>query len=142
MDIDLVNKLSNLTFASYYNPSLNMVVVHFFNKGEDKNDVIAYLNHDMTWDVREIVDESAELDVMKSDDFLGESITITHERIGIFEQESKFDRFVRTAINSLLEKQKEEESLEMIDSCVEIILRHNSYDSQALSVSKVNQHLN
>jgi len=145
MDLDLVQKISNLAFASYYNPSLDLVVVHFFNKGENKNDIIAYLRHDMSWDVREILDETSELDVLESDGFLGEDITISHERIGIYEKSSNFDKFVRAAIDALTKKAEDEESLEMIDERVLRVLKGNAYDSgkeAGLFVSKTTKHLN
>lgn len=145
MDLDLVQKISNLAFASYYNPSLDLVVVHFFNKDESKNDIIAYLRHDMSWDVREILDETSELDTMESDGFLGEDITISHERIGIYNKGSNFDKFVRSAVDALLQKAKDEESLDMIDERVQRVLEDNSYEfgeKAGLFVSKAKKHLN
>lgn len=127
MDIDIVQRISGLTFACYYNPSLDLVVLHFFNKNENKNDVVAYLKHDMSWDVREIVDETSELDTMESDGFLGEDITISHERIGVFSSESNFDKFVRSAIDNLVQVQEDGESLQTVDERALRILQKNNY---------------
>jgi hypothetical protein len=105
MEIDLVEKVSNLTFGSFYNKSLECVVVHFFNKDDDKNDIVAYLAQDLTWDVREILDETSELDALKSDGFLGEIITISHKQLGIYKKDSNFDVFIRKAIFAMSENE-------------------------------------
>lgn len=122
MELEFINKLSNLAFASYFNPSLNKAIVHFFNEQEDKNDIVAYLNNDMSWDVREITDESSELSS------LGEMVMVTHKLISVCVKDSDFDKFIRLAIDSLLVAQgNEEESLKIIDERVAEILSNNSY---------------
>jgi len=123
MEIELLNKLSNLTFASYINQSLNMVVVHFFNKDEVKNDIVVYLKPNMHWDVREIIDESSELDTL-APQFFGEDVTITHELIDMFAPGSKFDNFIRISIN----KMAQAEEIMTVDDRILEILENNTYD--------------
>lgn len=121
--MELVNKIANLAFGAFYNESLDRVVVHFFNKDENKPDVVAYLLPNLAWDVREIVDEISELDPMEQDGFLGENITITHERLGIYSKGSDFDVFMRSAIEGM----SNQEELNTIDSRVLDILDSDSY---------------
>ena len=98
MEIALLNKLSDLTFYGFFDPSKGMVTVHFFNEANNKPDVIAYLREDMSWDVREIVDEQSELHSDK------EVVTILHEPLGIEEHGSQFDEFVRLGVTKLGEE--------------------------------------
>ena len=89
MEVELVNKISNLTFGAYYNESIDRVVVHFFNNEEKKPDIIAYLLPNKAWDIREVVDETSELD--STPPFLGETITITHEQLGIYSEDRDWE---------------------------------------------------
>jgi hypothetical protein len=92
MDLDLVNKISGLAVHGYYEPSKGTVVVHFFNNQDGKNDIIAYLKRNMSWDVREITNENATLYPDR------EIVEIHHAPIGIHVKGSKFDQFVRAAL--------------------------------------------
>ena len=95
MKTELVNRLSNLAFCGFYDPSKSMVTVHFFNETNDKPDVIAYLNKDMSWDIREIISEVSCLYEN------AETITINHNRLGIEEMGSAFDDFVRMGLEKM-----------------------------------------
>lgn len=131
MDEDFINKITNLTFAAYYNPSTELVCVHFFNKESDKNDIIAYLQKSMNWDVREITKEVTELDPDEPDIY-SEVTKVYHNKIGIFPPESKFDRFMRRAIVSLAQATIDnEEALDVIDGKVIEILEHNCYEDDS-----------
>ena len=121
MDIELVNRLSNLTLYGYYEPSKDMVIVHFFNKDEDKSDVIAYLKRDMSWDVREIVSEKSQLLPDK------ELVEITHSSLGVHNKESKFDQFVRNALLKMFSGQQDETPLREKNKMFRI-LEDNRYD--------------
>lgn len=92
MEIELINKISGLAIHGYYEPSKGMVMVHFFNNEGDKNDIIAYLKRNMSWDVREITNESATLYPDR------EVVEIHHTPVGIQEKGSTFDQFVRSAL--------------------------------------------
>lgn len=98
MDTKLLNKLSGLTFYGFYDPSKSMVTVHFFNEANDKPDMIAYLRNDMSWDVREIVEETSEL---QSD---REIVTILHKLLGIEGPGSQFDDFVRLGVTKVAQE--------------------------------------
>lgn len=98
MDTQLLNKLSNLTFCGFYDPSKELITVHFFNETENKPDIIAYLKHDMSWDVREIIEECSKLYDNK------EVITILHKLLSIEETGGKFDEFVRLGLTKMAEK--------------------------------------
>lgn len=121
MDLDLVNKLSNLTMYGYYDPSKDMVVVHFFNKDEQKSDILAYLRKNMSWDVREIVDEKAQLFANK------EVIELTHKNLGVFEKDSNFDKFIRTSLMKITN----EKNIDVIKEQNKMfrILEENQYDN-------------
>ena len=121
MDMELINKLSNLALYGYYEPSKDMVVVHFFNKDEDKPDIIAYLKRNMSWDIREIKEEKSQLLSDK------EVVEISHTNLGIYEKDSKFDQFVRKALFKVFDSQKDEKPLREINKMFRI-LEDNRYD--------------
>ena len=124
MEVELINKMSDLTFGCYFNESLDMIVTHFFNKDIDKPDLIAYLKHDMSWDVREIVDEVSELD--DYDGIHGETITITHEQLGIYDKNSSFSSFMKKSIQQM----SENEGVVAISERIMEVLENNSYDKE------------
>jgi hypothetical protein len=74
-----------------------MVMVHFFNKDEQKADIVAFLKKNMTWDVREIVGEKSQLLADK------EIIEVFHKHIGTFEKGSKFDEFVKASLLKMID---------------------------------------
>jgi len=98
MEITLLNKISNLEFCGYYDPSKNRVSVHFFNQQEEKPDIIAFLNRDMSWDIREIISETSVLYDNK------EIITVEHMSIGTHLKDSDFDKFVRVGLAGMAKK--------------------------------------
>lgn len=89
-----MNKLTNLTFYGFYDPSKDMVMVHFFNSKESKPDIVAYLNNKQ-WDVREIVSETAHLYDHT------EVINIRHNPLCKEDMGSKFDEFVRKGLYAM-----------------------------------------
>lgn len=121
MNTKLFNKISNLAFHGFYDPSKKLVTVHFFNERENKSDIIAYLLPSMTWDIREIINESSTLypDC--------EVVTISHKCIGIENYGSPFDEFVRLGLEKLAKKvHGESVNLSQIDPMFEI-LETNEY---------------
>ena len=121
MDIELLNKISTLNFQGYYDPSKQMVAVHFFNSQADKSDIIAFLNRDMSWDVREIISETSTLYADK------EIIVVEHKSISTQPKGSDFDNFVRVGIESMDREffGEEEKDLESKDIVLKIL--NNGY---------------
>lgn len=122
MNIDLLNKISNATIYGYYDPSLKLVTVWFYNSG--KANVVAYLMKDMRWDIREITDERSKLFEDK------EIITISHKPIEKQTKNSEFDQVVRSALNKSLEEAEasgKEKSANI--ELMKIVLDNNSYDN-------------
>jgi hypothetical protein len=116
MTKELVERLANLSLLGYYDESLKLLCVHFFEEG-DKQDLMAYLRADLSWELREVVSESAVL----YDD--RELVTIIHSALGSFEAGSKFDQFVR----EMLAKQLTSEGL-IKDDIMEGILKNGYQD--------------
>jgi hypothetical protein len=109
-------------FYGFYDPSKDIITVHFFNEEQSKPDVIAFLNRNMTWDVREIVGEKSELFDDK------EVVTITHKKIVECEHGGDFDKFVRKGINEMTREAKEK-GLDYTDSDKMLkILEYNNYN--------------
>lgn len=120
--IELLNKISNLSFHGFYDPSKDKITVHFFNETEKKNDIIAFLNRNMTWDVREIVKESSELFDDK------EVIIIDHLKICTCEHNGDFDKFVRKGLIEM-SKQIEEGGINYFNTDIMLkILEYNNYN--------------
>jgi len=121
MNTELLNKISKLAFYGFYDPSKNIITVHFFNEQENKSDVIAYLLNDMSWDVREITNETSTL----HNDH--ESITIFHNCLGLEKINSQFDTFVRLGLEKMAkEVHGEDADLTKIDIMFEIF-KKNEY---------------
>ena len=119
--MNMLEKISKLMFYGFYDPSKDLVTVHFFNDKENKPDIIAFLKHDMSWDVREIINETSVL----NDD--GETVTILHKKLALCKPDSNFDKFVRKGLFEMA-KQAEEKDSNLIknDKMLEI-LKSNSY---------------
>ena len=96
MKEDFISRISNLTLFGYYDISKDLVVVHFFNKDEDKPDVVAFLKRNMSWDVREITGEKATLFPDK------EIVEITYNQIDTFDKGSKFDQMIRNSLTKMV----------------------------------------
>jgi hypothetical protein len=125
MDLELLNKLSNLSLYGFYDPSKGLVTVHFFNQGDViKSDIIAYLKRDMSWDIREIVEERSTL----YDD--REEVVIQHKVLCIEPKFGQFDKFVRSALIGAYEKAKKEIiNLESADKMFAILLSYSYGDN-------------
>lgn len=130
MEAELLNKLSGMTWRYYYNPSLNAVVVHFFNDGS-KNDLMAYLLSDMSWDLREV---KSELSSLLSDK---EVIEINQIKIGLFNKDSSFDKFIRKGIHALFGEAVSVGAKAEEDLAIKI-LNNNSYAKVLLANKKDN----
>ena len=92
MDKEFAARLSNLGVIGYYDASCGMVIAYFYNPDENKKDIVAYLLKDMTWDVREIIDER----VLVTKD--QEIAYVSHEPLCKFKMGSNFDKFIRGAV--------------------------------------------
>lgn len=122
MNIKLLNKLSDLTFYGFFDPSKGLVTVHFFNEENDKPDIIAYLLPNMSWDVREIIKE---ISWLKDDK---EIVHIFHKSLGIQDSDSEFDKFVRLGLTKMAEEiHGKDINLTEIDTMFKI-LENNKYD--------------
>ena len=95
MENDLLSKLSNLGMLAFFDLSKKMVVAHFFNKDEGKKDIMAFLKKDLSWDVREVIEENSVLLSTK------EIVEFTHNPLGCYSNGGDFDIFIRTYINNL-----------------------------------------
>jgi len=122
MKPELLNKLSNLTFYGFYDPSKGMVTVHFFNEQNDKPDIIAYLKKDMSWDIREIISEVSCLYEN------AETITINHKRLSTEESGSSFDEFIRLGLEKMArEVHGDDANLADLDHLFKV-LENNGYE--------------
>lgn len=122
MNLELLNKLSRLSFYGFFDPSKGVITVHFFNEQEENRaDVIAYLRRDMSWDVREIIDEKA---VLYDDK---EVVTISQKKIGIEKHDSDFDKFVQIGLRALGKQKYGEEAILEDKDIMFRILTDNSY---------------
>ena len=58
MDLDILSKITELSCLGWLDPSNGHITVSFFNNlKDDKPDMVAYLNQDMSWDLREVLGE-------------------------------------------------------------------------------------
>ena len=127
MDNSILQKISNLAFYGFFDPSKNMVTVHFFNEESEKPDIIAYLRHDMSWDVREITGEVSVL----NDNY--ETVTILHNCLGFQANRSVFDEFVRKGLIKMAEEAHGNDvELTSIDRMFEVFEK-NSYEIDELN---------
>ena len=118
---DVLSKVSGMTFYGYWDPSKSMVTVHFFGS-EERPDIIAYLQKDMSWDVREIIAESSTL---KNDH---EEVIISHRVLEPAQHNDEFDKFVRFG---LLKMAKEIHGVDVVLSDLDVmfkVLENNSYN--------------
>lgn len=121
MSNKLFERISNLSMYGYYDPSKNMVVVHFFSEEGDKPDIMAYLKADMSWDVRETVDESSVLEKNK------EVVTIYHKSLGVCNKDSQFDKFIREGLTGIAKEMYEDGENYAEKNKLFAILENNSY---------------
>jgi len=122
MNLDLMNRLSDASISGYYDPTLKLVVVWFYN--DDKPDLVAYLQHDMSWDLREVIGETSTLTDT------GETIVVSHQVLDPQPPKSDFDNLVRSAIDRSLEDGIKEEAVGSVRlEMMKMILDANSYRS-------------
>jgi hypothetical protein len=120
-DSKLLNKLSKLNFISFFDPSKDMVVVHFYNEEENKKDIIAYLLPSMSWDIRQVEKESSKL-------FADKEIVTIHQKVLAFEpKDSLFDKMVRKGIAA--QAKSEDVDIENDSNLPKLyhIIKNNSY---------------
>ena len=98
MDKAIMEKLGNMSLLGYYDEDLKMLCVHFFGDGGRK-DLMAYLKSDYSWDLREVVRETATLYDDK------EVVEITHNRLAVYDTNSPFDKMVRSALQKMMENE-------------------------------------
>lgn len=113
MDTELVNKVSSLTVHVFYDTSKDMITVHFINEQSGKADIMAYHLMNGSWDVREVIDETAKVFSDK------EVIEIRQKPIGIFEKDSGFDKLVRRAIEEMAKV--DDSNVQTVDMINEIL---------------------
>lgn len=121
MEIEILNMISNASINGYYDPSLDLIVVWFYNI-DNRSDFVAYLLSDMSWDLREIVDEKSSLYDDK------EVVEIAHKPIKKFEKNSVFDKTIRRVLNQIIEdipEEDENQSLEL--KMMKTILNNNNH---------------
>jgi hypothetical protein len=98
---DILSKISELNINGYYDSSNGYVVVWFHNSIKDKPDIVAYLQSDMSWDVREVVKETS---TIYSD---CEVVEMKHSSLGQHLLDSDFDKIVRKMIDAMIEASKD-----------------------------------
>jgi hypothetical protein len=122
MSVNIFDRISGLTFYGFYDPSKDMITVHFFNEDNSKPDIMAFLRKDMSWDVREILSEKSELTFDK------EVVTIEHTPLCKYPPGSDFDKFVRKGLAEMA-KQAEEKKNNLIKNDYMLhVLEKNSYN--------------
>ena len=121
MEIELMNKLSELSITGYYDPSSKMVVAWFYGEEGLKSDLVAYLLPTMQWDLREVLEEKSKLEADK------EVIEISHKRLGIHGPKSDIDNLLRKALMAIIEQSEEDKNLSSGLTMMKIVLENNSY---------------
>lgn len=116
MTKEIVEKMAGLSLLGYYDTSLNLVRVQFFGDNK-KNDLVAYLLRDLTWELREVISETVEL----HED--GEKIEVKHVKLGMFEKGGQFDDFVRKSILNLRDNEgvKDDRAIEVLENGYEVL---------------------
>ena len=120
METKILNMISNASINGYYDPSLKLVVVWFHNI-EDEADLVAYLQKDMTWDLRKVKKESSCLYEDK------EIVEVLHENIDKFKPDSEFDQVVRKVLNQLIDHSLKENVQSPRLEMMKIVLDNNNY---------------
>ncbi|MFA5024259.1 MAG: hypothetical protein WC523_04845 [Patescibacteria group bacterium] len=101
-----------------------MVCVHFFNQKESKPNLIAFLNRDMSWDLREIV---SEVSILYDDK---EVITVEHKALETQKKDSDFDKLIRSSlIESAKRTHGEDADLEKEDFMFSILNNGYKHDN-------------
>lgn len=124
MEIELLNKISSASINGYYDPSIGLVVVWFHNTDDDKPDLVAYLQSNMEWDLREVDSEKSKLFDDK------EVIEISHKNIDKFKKDSKFDKVVRKILNQVIEHSLKENTQSPELETMKTVLDNDSYNQK------------
>ncbi len=97
---EIISKISELNINGYFDHSNGYVVVWFHSNASDKPDIVAYLNANMSWDIREVLSEES---VLTSDQ---ETVIIKHKPISTEDSGSIFDLVVRKMLKGLIDAEK------------------------------------
>ncbi len=118
----MIEQISGMELCVFLNPSNSIVTVHFFDRGNKagKPDIMAYLQRDMSWDVRRVVGETSVLEANR------EIVSINHESLGIELSGNDFDKFVRAGTKQIIESLGKENGIIEISEAADI-LENNSY---------------
>lgn len=119
---ELLSKISNLIPYGYYDKSKDMITVHFFSKDGDKADIMAYLKRNMSWDIREVVEEKATLLWDR------EVVEIIHSSLGVCEKDSRFDKMIRSMLFKIEAENSEDTRPFRERNKMFRILEDNKYD--------------
>lgn len=115
--MDILNTIANTSISFYFEKTLNKLICYF--SSDEKNDIVAYLLDDMSWDVREIISEHSVLNETS------ENITINHKPVSLEKPDSQFDNVIRKYINGVIEAEENNSTFDKIKN----ILANNSYGS-------------
>jgi hypothetical protein len=96
MKNDIINKISALSLYAFADESKDgMLTVHFINEKSGKADIMAYFLLTHLWDVREVIEERAQVLPDR------EIIEIIQRPIGIYEKDSTFDKLMRQSLSAM-----------------------------------------
>lgn len=98
MKSELINRLSGLSILGYYDDSLKMLCVQFFDNAGTQ-DFMAYLLPNLSWDLREVISETTELLKNK------QVVVIKQKAIDVFVPDSWIDKMIRSTLKKLLENE-------------------------------------
>lgn len=116
--MNIIEKISELNVSGFYDPTNGYVILWFYNNKSSKHDIVAYLQNDMTWDVREVDRETSTIYEDR------EIVEIKHNLLGKYKPGSDFDTVVRKLVSQLF--QENEELPDNVTRMIEI-LKNNSY---------------
>lgn len=122
MKVKIINLLTDASINGYYDPSIGLVVVWFHKTNQEEQDAVAYLQKDMTWDLRTIKSEKSILYPDK------EVIEVQHNPVDIFKPGSDFDVSIRKMLDQLMEHAKNENGSSPGLDIMEIVLSENDYN--------------
>lgn len=117
-----MNLLTDASINGYYDPSIGLIVVWFHKTNQNEQDAVAYLQKDMTWDLRTIKSEKSALYPDK------EIIEVQHNPVDIFKPGSDFDISIRKMLDQLMEHAKNENGSSPGLDMMEIVLSENDYN--------------
>jgi len=126
MDLDVLSKLAELSCLGWLDPSNGYVTVSFFNNlKDDKADMVAFLNQDMSWDLREVLGETSTVNETS------EVVVINHTLVGVFEMNSEFDVLLRKMLKANVDGMREDDMfIPVAVVSMEKVLRDNRYSER------------